>query len=286
MKNNLAILPEPDSEQQLITDWLRGKSDKTQGMYLVHIRDFQQFTGKPILRTTYKDMVAFKEHCVWHKPNTIIAKLDAVCGVLKFAQAEGLIKRSPGVEFRRQGMPSRVPTFQDKVLTENQVQKILETETNPVRRTLFLTLYYTGMRISEALPMDISLCKPVENDMFEFPVVRKGGYTDFIRIPGWLFAKLKDVTKVGVKPFPVSRQTAWAWARKAGERVGVEKVTPHSFRHSSGTHALYNGAKIHEVARHLGHRGLGTVMEYAHRIGDGPGAKLNITDSMKGVNDE
>ena len=50
----------------------------------------------------------------------------------------------------------------------------------------------------------------------------------------------------------------------AGERVNVEGVSPHWFRHAHASHALDNGAPIHVVQATLGHASLATTGRYTH----------------------
>ena len=52
--------------------------------------------------------------------------------------------------------------------------------------------------------------------------------------------------------------------RAAGERVGVEGVSPHRLRHAHASHALERGAPIHLVQATLGHASVATTGVYLH----------------------
>ena len=52
--------------------------------------------------------------------------------------------------------------------------------------------------------------------------------------------------------------------RAAGERVGVEGVSPHWLRHAHASHALERGAPIHLVQATLGHASVATTGVYLH----------------------
>ena len=52
--------------------------------------------------------------------------------------------------------------------------------------------------------------------------------------------------------------------RAAGERVGVEGVSPHWLRHAHASHALERGAPIHLVQATLGHAAVATTGVYLH----------------------
>ena len=52
--------------------------------------------------------------------------------------------------------------------------------------------------------------------------------------------------------------------RAAGDRVGVEGVSPHWLRHAHASHALERGAPIHLVQATLGHASVATTGVYLH----------------------
>ena len=52
--------------------------------------------------------------------------------------------------------------------------------------------------------------------------------------------------------------------RRAGERVGVDDMSPHWLRHAHASHALDRGCPAHLVQTTLGHASLTTTTKYAH----------------------
>ena len=52
--------------------------------------------------------------------------------------------------------------------------------------------------------------------------------------------------------------------RQAAPRCGLDGVTPHSLRHAYATHALQDGALVHDLQVVLGHKHLDTTMRYLH----------------------
>jgi integrase/recombinase XerD len=60
----------------------------------------------------------------------------------------------------------------------------------------------------------------------------------------------------------LTRQGFWLILKSYAERAQIEKVTPHTLRHSRAAHALGDGAQLQEVQRMLGHVSISTTQMY------------------------
>ena len=52
------------------------------------------------------------------------------------------------------------------------------------------------------------------------------------------------------------------WAKKSGQLIGVETLSPHDFRHSMATLMVNNGMPVEQVSNLLNHAGLDVTMKH------------------------
>lgn len=154
------------------------------------------------------------------------------------------------------------------------------------RRTLFELLWNTGARINEALAVRP---EDVEYDaMPPFVTLRtlkqrinpkKGRPTDPVKRTvslqdGPFAGRLRDhiytFTRYKTKPiWPVTDDTARNWlkqilaeADRRGVKFSLDRITPHTFRHSFAMHLLFHGVSPQEVQAVLGHKDFKSTQVY------------------------
>lgn len=73
------------------------------------------------------------------------------------------------------------------------------------------------------------------------------------------------------------------WVRVAGERIGVEGLTPHALRHSWATIALSNGVPLTVVSERLGHADTATTNRiYYHLLPKADSLARELMDELYG----
>ena len=169
---------------------------------------------------------------------------------------------------------------QIKFLEKKEVEKIIDTipttgYKNLRDRALIEVLFSTGMRISEALKIQIKELANISsmNEPLELAVIGKGGWQ---RVVFFSPQALKAVKKYFfIAPlrdnqealFPITIRGARYMVKRRAKQAGIDKpVSPHVFRHSLATDLLRKGVDISFVSKFLGHRSLNNTMIYAHIV--------------------
>jgi integrase/recombinase XerD len=209
-------------------------------------------------------------------------------GFYRFCFAEELIEADLAARFDLPRQPRLLP----EVLSVDEVDALLsaKSDATPVGirdRALLELLYASGLRISEAVGLDL---EDISLDAGLVRVVGKGDrerqvpvgevavtwlrrYVADVR-PGWLAGWRGDARRGGpvflsVRGERLDRRRGWeilvAAARSAGLRDGI---SPHTLRHSFATHLLEGGADLRIVQELLGHASISTTQLYTHLTGE------------------
>jgi integrase/recombinase XerD len=147
-------------------------------------------------------------------------------------------------------------------------QKALEGRNGERNSLLILTLFQTGLRVSEALsltPGNISLYNAIP---VAYVKKGKGGKDRKVSLPGPLFHRLKSYAfdkKLEAKDriFDINRKRAWQIVKETTKKAGIGKNTyPHLFRHSDAIYRLKQNGNPKALQHHLGHSTLFMTMRY------------------------
>jgi len=155
-------------------------------------------------------------------------------------------------------------------LTPEEVYKIADSCSGSKaerNRLLILTLFETGLRISEALnitPRKIG----IQNGHGVLYITGKGNKPRMVACPDSLAHQLKSYAytqklSLDDRIFKFNRKVAWYIVKRAGEKSGVGKrIWPHLFRHSDAIERLKQTGNPKALQLHLGHSTLLMTMRY------------------------
>ena len=167
-------------------------------------------------------------------------------------------------------------------ISENFVEQMLEipdvSTSLGLRDKAFLEfLYATGMRVSEAVSVQLS---DIDFQRALVVTIGKGNkerllpfgeiachylerYIEHAR-PRLLNGKQSNHLFISQKKTRLSRQLAWMIVKKYVAAAGVSDISPHSLRHAFATHILNHGADLRVVQALLGHANINTTQIYTH----------------------
>ncbi len=241
-------------------------------------------------------------------PTSLRRRAAAIRGFYRFAYGDELIRVDVAARLDLPRQPRHLP----ETLSVAETERLLEAAGNAVEagegesgetreppatvgprrfaardRALLELLYAAGLRISEALGLD------VEDLSFEGGFVRVIGKGDRERLVpvGEVALDAIGAYARGLRPVLLARshvaparggplflgstgrrlgrQQAWGVVKRAAERAGLsDRVSPHTLRHSFATHLLEGGADLRVVQELLGHASISTTQLYTHLTGE------------------
>jgi integrase/recombinase XerD len=231
-------------------------------------------------------------------PTSLRRRTASIRGFYRFAYGDGLIATDVAAHLDLPRQPRLLP----ETLTVDETVRLLEaagdappddgepTDADGLRlrdRALLELLYAAGLRVSEALGLDL------ERVTMDAGFVRVTGKGDKERVVpvgdialewlgrylawprgAWL-ARAGEGDGPGSPVFVTQRGTrlgrgqAWQVVKGAAVVAGLgDRVSPHTLRHSFATHMLEGGADLRVVQELLGHASISTTQLYTHLTGE------------------
>lgn len=247
---------------------VRNLSQSTIDAYTYHVDQFLQFCRRPAEEVTPEDIRNFQLYLVRDKQAGWSSFNQAVCG-LRFLYRFTLPRpwHVQMIPFGKR--PKKLPT----VLGQEQVERLLACVNNLKHRTVLLTLYAAGLRLNEALHLQIA---DIDSGRQMLRVTRgKGSKQRCVPLSPRLLAALRDYWKVYRPPEwlfpgktaeePMRASTIQKVCTTATREGGLrQRITPHTLRHSFATGLLEAGVDLLTIGQLLGHRSFTSTLVYLH----------------------
>lgn len=265
----------------------RGASPATVRAYQEDLKDYFSF-----LQTTYhineaseitrEEILAFQAELYRRglAASTIARRTSTIKGYHKFLVRENFLSRDPA---QMVGIPQKSEKLPD-VLSIDQVNALLDGMpfTTPLEirdATILEVLYGCGLRVSELVGLDLDR---VRFDEGILRVLGKGSKERLVPFSGMAVQRVQTylqesrpyLTCSKAQPVPalflnarggrLSRQSVHKMVEKAGLRIGIKNLHPHTLRHSFATHLLEGGADLRAIQEMLGHSDISTTQIYTH----------------------
>jgi len=249
----------------------RNYSESTTRRYLRYVERFAQHFGKSPDKLSPDHLRTYQGYLLKVRkldPGTVECHVSA----LRFLFIRTLHRH----EFRQFLPYPKVRRKLPKILSLEEVTRLIDASGSLFERTLLMVLYGTGMRRSELARLKID---DIDSQRMVIHVVNgKGGkdrdlplspklletlraYWRWLKPETYLFPSrtLRDSEQ------PITDKTVWRACSEAARRAGIRKtVTPHLVRHSWATHLLEAGTDLRTIQLLLGHEDLEVTARYLH----------------------
>lgn len=256
----------------------RGLSANTLAAYRRDLRDYLAYLGDDEPSAGRAVSYIAQLHAATLKPATIARKIAAMRGLHRFLVAEQFAAEDPTVLLDSPRLGAPLP----KALNVDEVERLMAApaEDTPLEardRALLEFMYATGVRVTEAVNLDLSAIDLEErtalvtgkgNRQRMVPVGRLAVDAIVAYLPHRMALKGDRLDPgavfLNVRGGRLTRQGVWGVVRKAARRAGIEpeKVSPHVLRHSAATHMVEGGADLRTVQEMLGHANISTTQVY------------------------
>jgi len=207
-------------------------------------------------------------------PTSISRALSAARGFFSFLMLDGHMKQHPADDIHAPQRNSHLPRF----LTEEEMERLLfapdiKTEHGVRDRAMLELMYAAGLRVSELCGLKVG---DVDIDGAVLTCHGKGSKQRRIPIGKsavhWLQRYLAIRDRSGSNQAilflnrgrGLTRQLAWSIIKTHAASAQVPDISPHTLRHSFGTHLMQHGADSRSVQAMLGHADISTTEIYTH----------------------
>ncbi|MDR0386982.1 MAG: tyrosine-type recombinase/integrase [Treponema sp.] len=245
----------------------RKYSPRTINSYLHYNRAFCKFVSKTPEEIAGDDVSRYIAH-LDRTSKFSASTMNMAINALKFFYHR-VMNNDKVKEPRRPRSDRKLPI----VLSKEEIERLLNHESNLKHRLLLMITYSSGLRVSEVValkPSDADLSRNVlyirsakgRKDRFVMLSDRVKKYLKELNLCPkeltWLFPGARPGSHLSIR----SAQHIFECARV---KAGIEKpVSIHSLRHAFATHLLENGSDIRFIQSLLGHSSVRTTERYTH----------------------
>ena len=255
---------------RMARDMERGNlSERTRKQYLEAVGLLERFHHKSPERMTPDDIRAWEDDLVRRGLGPNIRRVYLAAAAFLYRKT---LSRPEMVSFL---IPPRDPRRLPRVLSREEVSRLLGALRDPRYATFFALIYDTGLRLAEALQLK---AEDIDRERGVIHVHGKGARDRQVRLGDGIYERLRaywrEVRVPRAKGECLSRASLLFTVGKFGARSALERaikeagirkrVTPHTLRHCFATHHLEAGTDLRMVQTLMGHGSLRSTQVYLH----------------------
>ena len=208
--------------------------------------------------------------------STVKRSYDYLYSLLRFAQEQEIPLHPQLFRVRPPQRPDALPRH----LSDDEYHRLLQTVLDDTRepdsallhRTWFLTLAFTGIRLSELLDLRLSDLDLPTRRLFIHDAKNGEGRVSFLTSSlvqllqsylAWRPRTETDHLFVSDQGRPLSSSSIYYRCRKWATMADLQQLSPHRLRHTFATRLLNHDVPLESIRRLLGHRTLHMTQRYA-----------------------
>jgi site-specific recombinase XerD len=250
---------------------LKDLRPKTRDAYWRAVRQFLQHVNKEPFDLSEEDV---RSYLIYLRDERMLAPSTRNIAVhgLRFFFSHTCPRDWQILDFVRVKIPQKLPA----VLSREETLRVLRAVREPTRRTALQTIYALGLRLNEALRLEV---RDIDSERLMVLVRNSKGAKDrMVPLPRPLLHRLRRYWKEERRPserplvfigeaegdrvHPTTLQKTFR-AVLEQERI-AKRASIHTLRHSYATHLLESGISLKTIQGVLGHRSLRTTTVYLH----------------------
>lgn len=252
---------------------LRGLSDRTRESYIYQVAGLAKFFHRSPDAVEVAEVQRYLLHLIEERQLSW-SSCSQAAHAIRFFYHVTLKRPQVALEIPRPRLPKKLP----QILSREEVARLIDAVANVKHRTLLMTTYAAGLRLSEVIAL-----KPGDIDSGRMTLrveQGKGAQDRYTLLSPSLLEQLRKYWKA-------FHPRAWLFPGRSDERhiqdsavqrtytrakarAGIRKQGGiHALRHAFATHLLEAGVDVHSIQRLLGHRSLGTTARYFHLTQNG-----------------
>jgi len=244
---------------------LRGFSRRTTELYQLRVNVYQNYFCKPADQMGEDEVREFLQYRLTELKNEV-STTNTYISALRFLYDIALDKPLDRRKVPRAKETRRIP----ELPTKEELELIFTNTYDLKYRAIFMTIYGSGLRLSEATNLRI---KDIDSKNMRILILQgKGNKDRYALLPKRTLLILREY-------FKAYRPKDWLFINKIGDRIaaysiqnafqsvvrksGITKhITIHTLRHKFATDLLNEGKSIYQIKRLMGHVRIETTAWY------------------------
>lgn len=243
-------------------------SNNTQRIYCNYFKDFiLYFKDDDLEKLSIEQINNYILDLIQSKKISISQQNQRINSI-KFYYEKILSRNKQYYELHRPNKEHKLP----KVLSKNEVKKILDSCNNIKHYCILLLIYSAGLRRSELVNLKVV---DINSERMIVNIIDAKGKKDRVSLLSENTLKMlrkyykkyqpKEFLFEGAKGGKYSTTSVAKVLKRAATKAGLNKnVTPHMLRHSFATHLLEQGTDLRFIQELLGHNSSKTTEIYTH----------------------